>query len=137
MSLAVFDQFNHHGGHGPHIPFFLLPALLALAALCLLGGALLLWRRNRGTEDVGPAMAPRPPTPPAPPARYDSPLQTLEDRYVRGEIDQAEFEHRRSVLRGVPPIPVQPDEDDEVATSEIDADEADSFESDADDSDTP
>lgn len=37
-----------------------------------------------------------------------SPAQTLADRFARGEIDQAEFDHRRAVLnkdKNIPPAP--------------------------------
>jgi len=36
-----------------------------------------------------------------------SPMQTLQERFARGEIDQAEYQHRAAVLTGaavVPPI---------------------------------
>jgi len=44
------------------------------------------------------------------PGGNGSPVQTLRDRFARGEIDQREFDHRLAVLKGkkdVPPAPAQ------------------------------
>ena len=37
---------------------------------------------------------------PAAPSREDPALATLRERFARGEIDEAEYRHQRSVLQG-------------------------------------
>jgi uncharacterized membrane protein len=37
---------------------------------------------------------------PATPAREDQALATLRERFARGEIDEVEYQHQRSVLQG-------------------------------------
>ena len=37
---------------------------------------------------------------PATPSREDPALATLRERFARGEIDEAEYRHQRSVLQG-------------------------------------
>lgn len=70
---------------GPGGPGFVMPLLL----IALIGG-LVYWliRRRRGvTADNGSA------------------LEALRERFARGEIDQAEFEHRKAVLVGAEVVP--------------------------------
>ncbi|MDJ0770819.1 MAG: SHOCT domain-containing protein [Ilumatobacter sp.] len=87
MFSATLGLLAREGGDGPR---FLFPLVLLL----LIGG--LTWwliRRRRG--DRGPESA----------------LSTLQDRFARGDIDRAEFEHRHAVLTGadaVPPAPNRP-----------------------------
>ncbi|MEM9606485.1 MAG: SHOCT domain-containing protein [Actinomycetota bacterium] len=76
---------DHRGGDGEFLfPFFLV-LLLGLAAF-------LFFRRRRG----GPV------------GRGASARQVLDERFARGDIDRAEYEHRKAVLDGkddVPPAP--------------------------------
>lgn len=90
MLLAAFDQASRGGDHGPR---FLFPLLLILL-LSLLFAKIIRRRRGDGMHSH----------------RHGSPMQTLQDRFARGEIDRAEFEHRKAVLDGsdiVPPAPAR------------------------------
>ncbi|MEM9468415.1 MAG: SHOCT domain-containing protein [Actinomycetota bacterium] len=78
---------SHRGGEEGKF-FFL---LLLLAAI---GGGIYLFRRRRN----GGAAAVAPTPPPAPPVSDARAL--LDERFAKGEIDQAEYEHRRAVLEG-------------------------------------
>lgn len=86
--------------------FFFL--LLLLAAI---GGGIYMFRRRRN----GGAATVAPTPPPAPPVSDARSL--LDERFAKGEIDQAEYEHRRAVLEGrstTPPVsepPAAPAED--------------------------
>lgn len=85
MVFATTDLLaSHRGGDGE----FFFPLLLLL----LLGvGLFVLWRRRRGVP-MGRAGA----------------RQVLDERFARGDIDRAEYEHRKAVLDGddnVPPAP--------------------------------
>lgn len=91
MLLAAFDHGVRGAERGPHFifPFLLLLLFGFLAAKVI--------RRRRG----GMAFA-----------HPGSPMQTLQDRFARGEIDRDEFEHRKAVLDGadvVPPAPSRPE----------------------------
>ena len=88
MLLAAFDHASRGGDHGPR---FLFPLLLLI-----LGGFLFakIVRRRRGGGGYGHHGV--------------SPVRTLDDRFARGEIDRAEYEHRKAVLNGediIPPAP--------------------------------
>ena len=89
MLLAAFDHASRGGDHGPR---FLFPLLLLI-----LGGFLIakvVRRRRGGGGGYGHLGA--------------SPQRTLDDRFARGEIDRAEYEHRKAVLNGediIPPAP--------------------------------
>ncbi len=91
MLLAALGTASRGGEHGPR---FLFPLLLFIL-LGLLIGKIVRHRRGGGAHGH----------------RHGSPLQTLENRFARGEIDRAEFEHRKAVLDGsddVPPAPARP-----------------------------
>ena len=79
---------SHRGGDHEGGFFFL---LLLLAAI---GGGIYLFRRRRN----GGAAAVAPTPPPAAPVSDARAL--LDERFAKGEIDQAEYEHRRAVLEG-------------------------------------
>ncbi len=89
MLLAALDLLAHGGARGPRILFPLL--------MLLLFGLVIGWliRRRRGGSLRGHA--------------YGSPMQTLQERFARGEIDRAEFEHRKAVLVGADVVPPAPD----------------------------
>ena len=102
---------SHRGGDHRGGGFFFLLLLLAL-----LGGGIYLWRRRRGDSTGDPTP---PPAPPAP--TENSARALLDERFAKGEIDQAEYEHRRAVLAGdpmtppvsAPPAPAAPDAEPE------------------------
>ncbi|MGI9615249.1 MAG: SHOCT domain-containing protein [Acidimicrobiales bacterium] len=85
MLLATLDPTIPLGAHGPR---FIFP-LFFLLVLGGLGGWLLF--RLRGGDRRHPGRA--------------SALHTLQERFSRGEIDHAEYEHRRAVLLGEEVIP--------------------------------
>lgn len=89
--MNVMDEFyGMHGPHGPH--WFWGPGLFGMAApllltmLWLVPLALLIWRARRAamSHTMGEA--------PAPPMETPSAVETLRQRYVRGEIDFGAFE---------------------------------------------
>ncbi|MEM7285562.1 MAG: SHOCT domain-containing protein [Actinomycetota bacterium] len=84
MLLATIDLFARGGGGGRFLFPLLLLGLLVWLTLVLL--------RRRGVGFAGATGA-------------GSPMQTLQDRFARGEIDQREFDHRRAVLRGKRDVP--------------------------------
>ncbi len=95
--LADGVRRGHEGG-----PKFLFPLLLIM----IIGGLVILAKRRRrawfeanggtaGMHGPGPGR----PTPPAP---SSSAMTLLQERFARGEIGEAEFRHRRSVLQGDP-----------------------------------
>ncbi len=89
MLSATLGLLARGGDGGPR---FLFPLVLLL----LLGGVTW-WLIRRRRDDRGPDQA--------------SALGTLQDRFARGDIDRAEFEHRQAVLTGadaVPPAPSRP-----------------------------
>lgn len=91
MLLAALGTASRGGEHGPRFFF----PLLLLLLLGLLVGKIV--RHRRGG--------------PSPRYRHGSPVQTLEHRFARGEIDRAEFDHRKAVLDGsddIPPAPANP-----------------------------
>lgn len=88
MFLAAIGHASRGGDHGPR---FIFPFLLFLL-LGFLVAAIIRRRRGGGHHSC----------------RHGSPLQTLQDRFARGEIDRAEFEHRKAVLVGADVIPPAP-----------------------------
>jgi len=71
------------------------PRIFFLVLLLLLGGLLIakaIRRRKYGDHHSG----------------YGSAMRTLQDRFARGEIGQAEFDHRKAVLDGADVIPPAP-----------------------------
>ena len=103
-TLAAVDVLARHGGgKGPFGFLFLLLILAAIAA-----GVMLLRRRRGGTAAGDP-------TPPAPPAPSGGDARALLDqRFAQGEIDQAEYEHRRAVLTGDSPAAPAPPAGDQA-----------------------
>lgn len=88
--LTAFEHGAREGGHGPPFPLFFL--------LLLVGGAIWFIRRRKAGGHGGRH-------------HHGSPMRTLQDRFARGEIDRAEFAHRRAVLDGdevIPPAPANP-----------------------------
>ncbi len=99
--LADGVRRSHEGG-----PRFLFPLFLIL----IIGGLFLLARKRRqawfahhGPDADGRRPGPSGPTPPAPPST--TAMTLLQERFARGEIGEAEFRHRRSVLQGDPTPP--------------------------------
>lgn len=89
MLFAAFGTASRGGEQGPRL-FFLLLLLLLLGFI-----ASRIIRRRRGHLPYAGGAA--------------SAISTLRDRFARGDISQAEFEHRKAVLDGadvVPPAPV-------------------------------
>ena len=90
MNPATLDVLAHHGGRGDG-GFFIFPFLLFLL---LIVAVVMFVRRRRGTW---------------PPHHHGATARSvLDERFARGEIDRAEYEHRRAVLEGddtVPPAP--------------------------------
>lgn len=81
---------EHGGRGGERGPGFILPLLLLL----LIGFVVAkLIRRRRGHAGW---------------SHLGSPMQTLQDRFARGEIDREEFQHRKAVLVGAEVIPPAP-----------------------------
>ena len=96
--LADGVRRGHEGG-----PRFLFPLML----IFIIGGLYLLARKRRqgwfahhGPDADGRRPAPSGPMPPAPPS--NTAMTLLQERFPRGEIGEAEFRHRRSVLQGDP-----------------------------------
>ncbi len=90
--LAALDHAARGGERGPH---FIFPFLMLLLLAFLLTKVV---RRRKYGAAGGDWQHP------------GSPMQTLHDRFARGEIDRAEFEHRKAVLNGddmIPPAPSQ------------------------------
>jgi len=89
MVLAMFPHIARGGDGGPRV-------LVPLLFLVLIGGlvAWLIRRRRGATAPTGSGSA----------------IETLRESFARGDIDRAEFEHRRAVLDGadvVPPAPAR------------------------------
>ena len=86
MFSATLGLLARDGADGPR---FIFPLLLLL----LIGG-LTFWliRRRRGGDAADRASA----------------LGTLQDRFARGDIDRAVFEHRQAVLTGADVVPPAP-----------------------------
>ncbi len=107
MLLAALGTASRGGEHGPR---FIFPLLLFIL-LGLLIGKIVRHRRGGG----GPHGY-----------RHGSPIQTLESRFARGEIDRAEFDQRKAVLDGsdnVPPAPARSAPPAPVAPEPVDAQE--------------
>jgi putative membrane protein len=76
---------------GPHMGQYWMGPLAALLILgVLVAGAIIITRmlinRPHQQSGAGPAVSPRP-------------IQILEERFARGEIDEEEFRSRRDALR--------------------------------------
>lgn len=89
MLLAMFPHIARGGDGGPRV-------FIPLLFIVLIGG-LVAWliRRRRGAA-IQPGSG--------------SAVETLRESFARGDIDRAEFEHRRAVLEGadvVPPAPAR------------------------------
>ncbi len=85
--LFALEHAGRGGERGPH---FIFP-LLFLLLLGLLVSKVI--RRRGGGKNWH---------------THGSPMQTLNDRFARGEIDREEFEHRKAVLEGADVIPPAP-----------------------------
>ena len=87
MMLFALEHAGRGGERGPHfllpLLFFFLVGLIVLRVI----------RHRRGGHNWQP---------------HGSPMQTLEDRFARGEIDREEFEHRKAVLDGADVVPPAP-----------------------------
>lgn len=89
------------GASRPGVRVFvaLLPILLLLMALV----AIVILVRQAGRRNA-PFVTPPPPPPgffpgtPAPPVTTSNPLQVLDERLARGEIDEADYQSRRALL---------------------------------------
>lgn len=89
----MFIALQHGARGGEQGPRFIFPFLFLLLAGFLIAKII---RRRRGGDGRGAWH------------HHGSPIQTLNDRFARGEIDRDEFEHRKAVLEGadiVPPAP--------------------------------
>jgi putative membrane protein len=71
---------------------------MLLIVLALIAGAIIIVRMltNRVTSATGPAAV----AGPSGTTEATTPVQILEMRFARGEIDEEEFRRRRDVLRG-------------------------------------
>ena len=91
QTLAALDYVARGGGHDGG------PVVFKLLLLFLIGFLIAkIIRRRKGIDGYG---------------GRGSALHTLQDRFARGEIDQAEFDHRAAVLKSkkdVPPAPARP-----------------------------
>lgn len=93
-TAAVADQGNYH--YGPHMwggggwmGWFVGPVMM-IATIAIAVAVVVLvirWLGGSGHRSMHP---------PAPPAK--TPLEILQERYARGEIDKEEYEERRRVL---------------------------------------
>lgn len=90
-TIAFIARGGAVGGPGPLLPFLVL----------LLIGGLAFWliRRRNGSPGGSPGGSP------SGSPGGTSALSVLQDRFARGEIDQAEFEHRKAVLTGADTVP--------------------------------
>ena len=81
-------MMNGYGGWG--VGAWLMMALITLAVLALIvAGVVALNRRSHSA----------PPPPLAPGSGGSDALRTLNDRFARGEIDEAEYTKRRDLLK--------------------------------------
>ncbi len=102
LATALSEGVRHGHDGGPR---FFFPLLL----LMIIGGVFLVRRRKRAwfaaNGGDGPGFAGRhgngPDTPPMTPPS-SSAMTLLQERFARGEIGEAEFRQRRSVLQGDP-----------------------------------
>lgn len=89
------------GASRPGVRVFV--ALLPIVLLVLALVAIVLLVRQAGRR-YAPLVTPPPPPPgffpgaPAPPAATSNPLQVLDERLARGEIDEADYQSRRALL---------------------------------------
>lgn len=106
FATELADGFHRSQEGGPR---FLFPLLLIM----IIGGFVLLARRRRRAwfEANGGAAGVHGPGQggPVPPAPSSSAMTLLQERFARGEIGEAEFRHRRSVLQGDPAPPAPTD----------------------------
>ena len=80
----MWDSFHHMNGYGWGMGGFGFLLMIAVWA-AVIAGAVFLIRLVVGNRGSGPASR--------------SPLEILEERYARGEIDREEFEQKRGDLR--------------------------------------
>ena len=90
QAIELADGVGRGAGHGGGGGFFLFPLLM----FALLG--FLLFRLARRGRHAAFAMAP------------GGALNTLSDRFARGEISREEFEYRRAILRNDKDVPAPP-----------------------------
>ncbi|HEY5114655.1 MAG TPA: SHOCT domain-containing protein [Nakamurella sp.] len=80
-------MMNGYGGWG--VGAWLMMSLVTLVVLALIvAGVVAVNRRSRSAS-----------TPPAPGSGGSDALRTLDDRFARGEIDEAEYAKRRDLLK--------------------------------------
>lgn len=80
-------MMNGYGGWG--VGAWLMMSLVTLVVLALIvAGVVAFNRRSRSAS-----------TPPAPGSDGSDALRTLDDRFARGEIDEAEYAKRRDLLK--------------------------------------
>lgn len=90
QAIELADGVGRGAGHGGGGGFFLFPLLM----FALLG--FLFFRLARRGRHAAFAMAP------------GGALNTLSDRFARGEISREEFEYRRAILRNDKDVPAPP-----------------------------
>lgn len=88
MMIETLHLASRGGANGGPRIFF--PLLMLLLAGLLLGKVMR--RRKYGMSHSGGGSA----------------MRTLQDRFARGEIDQAEYDHRKAVLDGADAVPPAP-----------------------------
>lgn len=91
--------YGYGYGGGSHWGSWVLMALAMVAFWGAIAVVLVMVFRHRGTPPA-PAHGPPMAAPPAPPAPHSGALAILADRFAHGEIDEAEYVRRRSVIEG-------------------------------------
>lgn len=99
--MGYDDDGRYWGMNGMDSGGWLMMSVLILVCLAVVGVLVYVLLRASGTTQAGPA-GPAGPTgqgSAAPPARSAAELM-LDERFARGEIDQPEYQQRRTALRG-------------------------------------